>query len=98
MGNKLRETLYEWVSNYSTEEYNKSFEEINKYADSDIVITEIDDNNFINVDDITSNTSTSTSMSIADELLKFKELLESELITREEFDILKNKLLDAVND
>lgn len=50
-------------------------------------------NTYCEPDKLNFNNKTENSLSIADEIIKFKSLLDNGIITQEEFDIQKNKLL-----
>lgn len=110
MGTRLRETLYESVNNYSEVDFNKDFEniknEMSDIIDVDFSNVEESDTNFIlvnnpvtnnkevNNNNSSQNESTDEKFSVADELLKFKQLLDMDVITQEEFDNKKQELLN----
>lgn len=93
MGTRLRNTLYESVNNYSKEDFNKDFQEM-KNEMPDIIDVEFTDLE----DDILSNANVgiknkNVEFSAADELLKYKQLLDMGVLSQEEFDMKKEELL-----
>ncbi|MFD0047971.1 SHOCT domain-containing protein [Actinomycetes bacterium NPDC127524] len=88
MGSRLRTTLYESVDNYSQEDFNKDFYEMKKEM-SDVI-----DADFSEIEaSIQDKVTESTRFSVADELIKFKQLLDMGVVTQEEFDKKKEELL-----
>lgn len=90
MGNRLSKVLSESIEKYTYKDLERDLRDIE---------SEIVDVNYKEVDkEETATTLDETqedknSFSVADELLKFKDLLEAGLITREEFDKKKNELM-----
>lgn len=82
MGNRLSKVLSESIGNYTDNDLERDLRDI----ESKIVDVDFKE---VNIDDIAATEEdmqdSKTSFSIADELLKFKELLDVGLITREEF-------------
>ncbi|MCR8746233.1 SHOCT domain-containing protein [Romboutsia lituseburensis] len=90
MGNRLNKVLNESITNYTDKDLERDLRDIeNEIVDVDY--KEVD------IEDIAITTEytqeSSNSFSVADELLKFKELLDAGLITREEFDMKKEELM-----
>ena len=90
MGNRLSKVLSESIGNYTNKDLERDLRDIE---------SEIVDVNFkeVDIEDIATTIDESQeikeSFSVADELLKFKELLDEGLITREEFDKKKIDLI-----
>lgn len=80
MGKRLSNVLSESIDNYTDEDFKRDLMDV----ESEIV--EVDYKEVV-TEDIAST------VSVGDELLKFKELLDSGLITRAEFDKKKNELM-----
>jgi hypothetical protein len=91
MGTRLRNTLYESVNNYSKEDFNKDFQKMkNEMPDIiDVDFTDLQDEILNNMDVEVKN----MQFSVADEILKYKQLLDMGVITKEEFDLKKDELL-----
>ncbi len=90
MGNRLNKVLNESITNYTDKDIERDLKDIeNEIVDVDYREVDIEDV-AVTLDEtqISNN-----SYSAADELLKYKELLEARLITREEFDKKKAELL-----
>ncbi|MBH5318805.1 EcsC family protein [Paenibacillus sp. GSMTC-2017] len=103
MGNRLRKTLYEAANDYSELQFNQDYENVRKsIQDSDATIIE---GECIEIDitaeeqqaekDEPCDTTVPEKGSVADELLKFKQLLDMGAITQEEYDRKKFELLNA---
>ncbi|OSB09718.1 hypothetical protein B2H97_10500 [Paraclostridium bifermentans] len=90
MGNRLNKVLNESITNYTDKDLERDIRDIeNKIVDVDYKEVDMDDVAIT----IEGTQESSNSFSVADELLKFKELLDAGLITREEFDKKKEKLM-----
>lgn len=90
MGNRLNKVLNESISNYTDKDLERDIRDIeNEIVDVDYKEIDIEDIVITTKDTQESR----NSFSVADELLKFKELLDSGLITREEFDKKKEELM-----
>lgn len=91
MGHRLRETLYESVDNYSKDDFQKDLHIIqNEVIDIDAEVIEE-----IAVSQDTNDMQDNKGFSVADELLKYKQLLDMGVITKDEFDAMKTKLLNG---
>lgn len=90
MGNRLNKVLNESITNYTEKDLERDIRDIeNEIVDVDYKEVDIED-----IAITTEETQESrNSFSVADELLKFKELLDAGLITREEFDKKKEELM-----
>lgn len=90
MGNRLSKVLSESIENYTDRDLERDLKDIQDE------IVDIDYKE-INIEDEELNTDTISKkeyrFNVADELLKFKELLDAGLITREEFDNRKQELM-----
>lgn len=88
MGRRLKDTLAESI-NYTEEEFDKDIKSM--FGSVDVVFeesaAEMEDN----------ETQKSETFSVADELFKFKKLLDMGVITQEEFDVKKKQLLYGDN-
>lgn len=90
MGNRLSKVLSESIGNYTEKDLERDLRDIEneivdvdyKEVDIEYIATAVDETKEIN-----------EPFSVADELLKFKELLDAGLITREEFDRKKIELI-----
>ncbi|NHC38920.1 bacteriochlorophyll 4-vinyl reductase [Bacillus sp. MM2020_1] len=93
MGTRLRNTLYESVNNYSKDDFKRDFQEMkNEMPDFiDAEFTDIEDDILNKTTEEKNNNN--TSFSAADELLKYKQLLDMGVLTQEEFDMKKEELL-----
>lgn len=93
MGTRLRNTLYESVNNYSKDDIKRDFQEMkNEMPDFiDAEFTDIEDDILNKTTEEKNNNN--TSFSAADELLKYKQLLDMGVLTQEEFDRKKEELL-----
>ncbi len=90
MGNRLSKVLSESIENYTDKDLEKDLRDIeNEIVDVDYKEVNIEDI-ATTAEEIQEN---KKSFSVADELLKFKELLDVGLITREEFDNKKEELM-----
>lgn len=93
MGTRLRKTLYESVNNYSKTDFNRDFQQLKKE------IPDFIDAEFTDIEEDILNSTTEEkknsheSFSAADEILKFKQLLDMGVLTQEEFDRKKEELL-----
>ncbi|WP_419871214.1 SHOCT domain-containing protein [Candidatus Pristimantibacillus sp. PTI5] len=97
MGNRLREALYEAGNNYSEAQFNQDYENVRKTVldpDATIIDGEIIEEEFITEEETAAAASPNT-YSVADELLKFKQLLDMGAITQEEYDRKKAELLNG---
>lgn len=94
MGTRLRNTLYESVNNYSKDDFKKDLQEMkNEMPDFiDAEFTDVEDD-ILNKTTEEKNNNNNTSFSAADELLKYKQLLDMGVLTQEEFDRKKEELL-----
>lgn len=94
MGTRLRNTLYESVNNYSKDDFKKDLQEMkNEMPDFiDAEFTDVEDD-ILNKTTEEKNNNNNTSFSAADELLKYKKLLDMGVLTQEEFDRKKEELL-----
>ncbi|MEH6953851.1 SHOCT domain-containing protein [Neobacillus drentensis] len=93
MGTRLRNTLFESVNNYSKEDFKKDLQEMkNEMPDFiDAEFTDVEDDILNKTTEEKNNNN--TSFSAADELLKYKQLLDMGVLTQEEFDRKKEELL-----
>lgn len=95
MGSRLKDTLAESIS-YTEEEAKRDIESMLNSVDVSYTEAAAD-----TVSNDAENTDTSSkknaSFSVADELLKFKNLLDMGAITQEEFDLKKKQLLNLDN-
>jgi hypothetical protein len=93
MGTRLRNTLYESVNNYSKDDFKKDLQEMkNEMPDFiDAEFTDVEDDILIKTTEEKNNNN--TSFSAADELLKYKQLLDMGVLTQEEFNRKKEELL-----
>lgn len=93
MGNRLKDTLAESIS-YTEEEAKRDIESM--FSSVDVPFTEVAADTETNGAENNDNSNKkNASFSVADELLKFKNLLDMGAITQEEFDIKKKQLLYA---
>jgi len=93
MGNRLRDTLAESI-NYTEEEANRDIESM--FNSVNVPFTEVAADTEDNAAESNDNSNTnSPSFSVADELLKFKNLLDIGVVTQEEFDLKKKQLLNG---
>jgi hypothetical protein len=86
MGSRLRETLFEVANNYTSEDYNNDFNTMKKEM-GNIIDVDVED-----LEEEGKDTPQPT-VNVADELLKYKQLLDMGAITEEEFTEIKYKLL-----
>lgn len=97
MASRLNKVLNEVITNYTDEDLEKDLEEVeNSIIDVDYENLSEDINIDIDestIEEVKIKKEKVKSFSVADELLKFKELLDAKLITREEFDIKKEELM-----
>ncbi|MFR6018400.1 MAG: hypothetical protein ACLUG9_12690 [Paraclostridium sordellii] len=90
MGNRLSKVLSESTGNYTDKDLERDLRDIeSEIVDVDFKELDIEDI-ATTVDEVQES---KNSFSVADELLKFKELLDAGLITREEFDEKKYELM-----
>lgn len=90
MGNRLSKVLSQSIENYTDKDLERDLRDIEKEV-IDIDYKEINiEEGDLNTDRIRKN---EYRFNVADELLKFKELLDAGLITREEFDKRKSELM-----
>lgn len=95
LGNRLKDTLAESIS-YTEEEAKRDIESM--FSSVDVPFTEVAADTETNGAENNNNSNKkNASFSIADELLKFKNLLDMGAITQEEFDMKKKQLLYANN-
>lgn len=94
MGTRLRNTLYESVNNYSKEDFNKDFQEMKNEMPGiiDVEFADLEDDILSNANDV-GNKNKNAEFSAADELLKYKQLLDMGVLSQEEFDMKKDELL-----
>ncbi|KAI7248900.1 hypothetical protein KC345_g11805 [Hortaea werneckii] len=99
MGNRLRESLFDACDHYSEAEFEQDMEKVQRaVADSEINVIEGEFFDLGFNSKQTQDTSDAVSpekFSVADELLKFKQLLDMGAITQEEFDRKKSELLNG---
>jgi hypothetical protein len=92
MGSRLRTTLYESVNNYSKDDLDRDLQNMKREM-PDFIDAEFTDV----VDDLSKNNETikeqKVVFSAADEILKYKQLLDLGVLTQEEFDRKKEELL-----
>ncbi|WP_151737476.1 SHOCT domain-containing protein [Paenibacillus tengchongensis] len=95
MGSRLRSTLLDAVDGYSNEDFSRDYEDIQREI-IDITDEVIEDSGIepFEAESVPSEDN-SQPFSVADEILKFKQLLDAGVITQEEFDQQKAKLLGA---
>lgn len=90
MGNRLNAVLNESIINYTAKDLESDLRDIeNQIVDVDYKELDIEDI-AVSIED---KQESNNLFSVADELLKFKDLLDAGLITREEFDKKKEKLM-----
>jgi hypothetical protein len=93
MGTRLRTTLYESVYNYTKDDLNKDLQNMRKempdFIDAEFTDLEEDISGNANEENKSKNLGYST----ADEILKYKQLLDMGVLTQEEFDRKKEELL-----
>lgn len=90
MCNRLNDTFIKAISNYNEDDIEKDIEKLEKDSN------EIIDAEYIEVDEIAVSEEANVNqdnISIADELIKYKELLNEGLITLDEFNVIKKKIL-----
>ena len=94
MGNRLRTTLYESVNHYSKEDMDRDIQEMKREM-PDIIDVEFTDIEEEMAHDVKPDTKKEPNLtfSVADEILKFKQLLDMGVLTQEEFDRKKQELL-----
>lgn len=91
MGNRLRETLYDAIVGYSDEDFEKDYQNVkNEVIDITAEIVEDVEES----QQAVANQVEKREFSVADELLKFKQLLDMGVLTQEEFDVKKQELLN----
>lgn len=91
MGNRLRQALLDAVDEYSNEDFDRDYEDIKREI-IDITDEVIEEKDTERYDEPIAST-LNESFSVADEIIKFKQLLDAGVITQEEFDTKKTKLL-----
>jgi hypothetical protein len=93
MGTRLRTTLYESVYNYTKDDLNKDLQNMRKEMPDfiDAEFTDIEENISDKANE--ENKSKNLGYSTADEILKYKQLLDMGVLTQEEFDRKKEELL-----
>lgn len=95
MGNRLKDTLAESIS-YTEEEAKRDIERM--FSSVDAPFTEVAaDTEATSGENNDNSNKKNASFSVADELLKFKNLLDMGVITQEEFDMKKDQLLYGNN-
>jgi hypothetical protein len=89
MGTRLRTTLYDSVNNYTKDDLNKDLQNMRKEMPDfiDAEFTDIEENA------AEENKGKNVGYSAADEILKYKQLLDMGVLTQEEFDKKKEELL-----
>jgi hypothetical protein len=97
MGNRLRETLYDACDHYAETQFEQDIEKVQRaVADSEINVIE---GEFFDLGFDSKQAPAPAAgpekFSVADELLKFKQLLDMGAITQEEFDRKKSELLNG---
>ncbi|EQB85925.1 hypothetical protein J2Z44_000660 [Clostridium punense] len=90
MGDRLRKALYESVANYTQADYERDLAEVSVDLNEDFVEAEYEE---VQEGMENSKEESKTTFSVADEILKFKQLLDMGAITQEEFDKKKAELL-----
>jgi hypothetical protein len=91
MGNRLRETLFDAAGSYTNEEFEKDYQNVKaEVIDIDAEVIEITDEP---VQDEPMDKAEQKEFSVADELLKFKQLLDMGVLTQDEFNAKKAELL-----
>lgn len=93
MGTRLRTTLYESVYNYTKDDLNKDLQNMRKEMPDfiDAEFTDIEED--ISDNSAVENKDKNAGYSAADEILKYKQLLDMGILTQEEFDKKKEELL-----
>jgi len=86
MGDRLRETLYEALDNYTDDDFDRDLEE----AKNEIIDIESE---LLEEEEVAVSNQQAATYSVADEILKFKQLLDMGAITQEEYDSKKAELL-----
>jgi hypothetical protein len=93
MGTRLRTTLYESVYNYTKDDLNKDLQNMRKEM-PDFIDAEFSDiEEDISDKTAAENKGKNVGYSAADEILKYKQLLDMGVLTQEEFDKKKEELL-----
>ncbi|OMG02112.1 hypothetical protein BK146_04470 [Paenibacillus sp. FSL R7-0333] len=99
MGNRLREALSAASNDYSEAQFEQDYEKVKRSAEDDeinVIEGEFFDLGFDSKQEpVTSSAAGKENFSVADELLKFKQLLDMGAITQEEFDRKKSELLNG---
>jgi hypothetical protein len=92
MGSRLRTTLYESVNNYSKDDLNRDLQNMKREMPDfiDAEFTDVEDDLSKNNEEIKEQ---KVVFSVADEILKYKQLLDLGVLTQEEFDRKKEELL-----
>lgn len=91
MGNRLKQALLDAADGYSNEDFNRDYEDIRREI-IDITDDAIEEK-VMEQDDEPIASKLNEQFSVADEIIKFKQLLDAGVITQEEFDAKKFKLL-----
>lgn len=92
MGNRLRKALFDTANGYSFEEFSRDYDEIKREI-IDITVETTEEDSQQNEEIAAPVTAQNEPFSVADELMKFKQLLDMGVITQEDFDNKKSKLL-----
>ncbi|WP_342562306.1 SHOCT domain-containing protein [Paenibacillus sp. FSL R7-0345] len=105
MGNRLRQALMDTADGYSDEEFTQDYENVKReIIDITAEVVEEQDiepfSDYVEQDETTelprsASATAGESFSVADELIKFKQLLDAGVITQDEFDAQKSKLLSV---
>jgi hypothetical protein len=92
MGSRLRTTLYDSVNNYSKDDLDRDLKNMKKEMPDfiDAEFTNVEDDLSKNNEEIKEH---KVVFSAADEILKYKQLLDLGVLTQEEFDRKKEELL-----
>lgn len=91
MGNRLRETLFDAAGSYSNEDFEKDYQDVkNEVIDITADVAEVIEEP---IQEASINKADKQEFSVADELLKFKQLLDMGVLTQEEFEEKKSELL-----
>jgi hypothetical protein len=92
MGSRLRTTLYESVNNYSKDDLDRDLQNMKREMPDfiDAEFTDVEDDLSKNNEEIEEQ---KVVFSAADEILKYKQLLDLGVLTQEEFDRKKEELL-----
>lgn len=93
MGKRLRDTLDETI-NYTENDFKKDMKNLDEIIDIDF--TDVNPNEDEFIEEVATDTVVKNNVSVADEILKLKNLLDIGAISQEEFDECKKKLMASL--